>query len=86
MRLPYVVSIDFWQYKVEVAVKMTDGKLSLFTFQSVTDESKRTEDTATWSAWLDEYTQRLRQEEEGVADIQEANTDRCTVMNATNPR
>jgi len=52
----------------------------------VTDESKRTEDAATWSAWLDEFTQRLRKEEEGVVDIQDANTDRCTVMNATNPR
>ncbi|XP_052806192.1 protein adenylyltransferase SelO, mitochondrial-like [Mya arenaria] len=54
--------------------------------ESVTDESKRGEDSATWTDWLSKYTDRLRQEEEGLTDFDLANSDRVKVMNATNPR
>nr|XP_054752164.1 protein adenylyltransferase SelO, mitochondrial-like [Lytechinus pictus] len=54
---------------------------------SLTEEQKRSDDSAVWSKWLDEYKLRLMKETEDTpTDLKELNQRRVEVMNATNPR
>lgn len=61
---------------------------SLFEFhsQNVTDEDKKKENQALWTAWLNTYVERLKKEADKVTDLTAANQRRKEVMNMTNPR
>lgn len=61
---------------------------SLFEFhsQNVTDEDKKKENQAMWTAWLKTYVERLKKEADKVTDLTAANQRRKEVMNMTNPR
>lgn len=60
----------------------------LFEFhsQNVTDEDKKKENQAMWTAWLKTYVERLKKEADKVTDLTAANQRRKEVMNMTNPR
>ena len=55
-------------------------------FQDLTDAGKLEKDGELWDTWLDQYTGRLRQEEEGVEDLTRLGDERVTTMNSNNPR
>ncbi|KAH3825976.1 hypothetical protein DPMN_127865 [Dreissena polymorpha] len=54
--------------------------------ESLTDESKLTDDRKSWEEWFTKYTDRLRLEEEGCSDLDLLNSERVKVMNQTNPK
>ncbi|XP_034336924.2 protein adenylyltransferase SelO, mitochondrial [Magallana gigas] len=54
--------------------------------ENVTDEDKKKENQAMWTAWLNTYVERLKKEADKVTDLTAANQRRKEVMNMTNPR
>lgn len=59
---------------------------NLSKLNGVTDDDKHGKDSEVWHAWLLQYKERLRLEEEGVSDLDLANKERVEVMNSTNPK
>ncbi|XP_062605650.1 protein adenylyltransferase SelO, mitochondrial-like [Saccostrea cucullata] len=54
--------------------------------EKITEEDKKKENTDLWTSWFKTYTDRLKEEAEGVTDLEAANQKRKEVMNSTNPR
>ena len=65
------------------------GSEVTFVLQGLTDEMKRVQDESLWKDWLDNYTDRLRQEVDGDltnGSLKAAAETRIKLMNSNNPR
>ena len=54
--------------------------------QGQTQSDKAAADTTVWKAWLDKYTDSVKEELAGAQDKDEALKARKTLMDSTNPR